>query len=326
MFQDIKEKPLKTPCLIIAFSRTQGIERLLASLDPSEISEIYVAIDGPTTLAVERTQIEIRKIFEQFSSLHGINLKIWQRTENLGVAKGIITAIDWFFSSVDYGVVLEDDLEVGENFFKFVAKNMNLLDSIDNLLMISGNQFHQELAAVHGLNWTNYPLIWGWATTRIKWGEIRAGILDSKLDLKSNYLSERINFWRVGALRVRALEVDTWDIPLANYMLSNRKLCLIPSMNLVSNRGTDEFAVHTSSNIFPLNLPLGSLDSLVVSKLPNVREIKFLNGLLEESVFKIRPRHRLIYLYYLVVNLFCRPKNFRRLSEEIAKIDIPSHN
>ena len=65
--------------------------------------------------------------------------------------------------------------------------NKNLLDSIDDLLLISGNQFHQNVGIVSDLNWTNYPLIWGWATTRIKWNEMRLGILDVSFDLKSNF-------------------------------------------------------------------------------------------------------------------------------------------
>lgn len=314
---------MKTPCLIIAFSRTQGIQRLLESLDPSEISEIFVAIDGPTTPAVERIQIEIRGILELYSSRNKVSLNIWQRTDNLGVARGIVTAIDWFFSYVDYGVVLEDDLEVGKDFFGFAVKNKKLLDSVDNLLLISGNQFHQDVTTTHELNWTNYPLIWGWATTRKKWKEIRLGILDSKLDLTTHFFSKVFNFWRVGALRVRALEVDTWDIPLANYMLNNEKLCLTPTVNLVSNRGFDEFAAHTTTSNSTLNLPIGTLDSLVVSKFPNVRDIKFCNDFLEKSVFQIRSRHRFIFCYYLFVNLFRPTKNFNGLSDAIAKVRIP---
>ncbi len=315
---------MKTPCLVIAFSRTQGIEALLSSLNPSQISELFVAIDGPTTPAVESIQIEIREIVRLYALKHGITLKVWQREKNLGVARGIITAVDWFFSHVDYGVVLEDDLQVGQDFLNFAAHNRFLLDSVDNLLMISGNQFHQDIAIARELNWTNYPLIWGWATTRIKWSEIRTGILDSELHLKSNFFDKRINFWRVGTLRVRSLEVDTWDIPLANYMLNSGKLCLTPTVNLVSNRGTDHFAVHTSSYGFPLNLPVATLDSLAVKKLPNLRDIMFLNNLMEKSVFKIRLRHSLIYFYYLILNLFHPRKNFQGLSEEIAKIEIPS--
>lgn len=314
---------MKTPCLIIAFSRTAGIERLLASLNPSEISELFVVIDGPTSPTVESVQTEIRSILELYSTRNSLALKIWQRTENLGVAKGIISAIDWFFSFVDYGVILEDDLEVGKDFFKFAAENRDLLDSFDDLLLISGNQFHQNYRSSSNLNWTNYPLIWGWATTRKKWNEMRLGILDITLDLKTGIFSKVTNFWRVGALRVRALEVDTWDIPLANYMLSHKKLCLTPNVNLVSNRGVDEFAAHTTTNHFPLNLPIDTLNSLVVSDFPNERDVELCNNFLEKSVFKIKTRHRFVYCYFLISNHFRPTRNCKGLSQALSRVEIP---
>lgn len=314
---------MKTPCLIIAFSRTAGVERLLASLNPSEISEIFVVIDGPTSPTVESIQTEIRSILELYSTRNSLALKIWQRTENLGVAKGIISAIDWFFSYVDYGVILEDDLEVGKDFFKFAAENRDLLDSFDDLLLISGNQFHQNDRSSGDLNWTNYPLIWGWATTRKKWNEMRLGILDVTLDLKTSIFSKVTNFWRVGALRVRALEVDTWDIPLANYMLSHKKLCLTPNVNLVSNRGVDEFAAHTTTSHFPLNLPIDALNSLVVSGFPKERGIEACNNFLEKSVFNIKTRHRFVYCYFLITNHFRPARNCKGLSQALSRVEIP---
>ena len=316
---------MKTPCLIIAFSRTAGIERLLASLNPSEISELFVVIDGPTSPTVESIQSEIRSILELYSTRNSLTLKVWQRTDNLGVAKGIISAIDWFFSFVDYGVILEDDLEVGKDFLKFAAENRNLLDSFDDLLLISGNQFHQKDLSSSDLNWTNYPLIWGWATTRIKWNEMRLGILDIALDLKTGIFSKVTNFWRVGALRVRALEVDTWDIPLANYMLSHKKLCLTPNVNLVSNRGVDEFAAHTTTIHFPLNLPIDALNSLVVSDFPNERDVQLFNNFLENSVFKIKTRHRFVYCYFLITKHFRPTRNCKGLSQALSRVEIPKN-
>jgi hypothetical protein len=314
---------MKAPCLIIAFSRTDGMSRLLASLTPSEISEIYLAVDGPTSSEVENMQVDIRRIVIEFTAIHNIPLKIWQRDVNLGVAKGIISGIDWFFSNVDFGIILEDDLEVGKDFFRFVNINRHLFESIENLLLISGNQFYSGEKNEFSLNWTNYPLIWGWATTRIKWEEMRRGILETQLNLTSDLLDKRLNFWRVGALRVRSLKVDTWDIPLANYMITHKKLCLTPRANLVSNRGGDSFASHTDSNEFPLNQPIAPMSSLNVRDLPDRKDVTYCNTFLENAIFKIKFRHRFIYIYYLLSNYRNIYKNTLLLSESISKVKIP---
>jgi hypothetical protein len=314
---------MKTPCLIIAFSRIDGIERLLASLIPSEISEIYLAIDGPTSSQVEKIQTDICRIVRQFSETHNLTLKMWQRSNNLGVAKGVITAIDWFYSNVEFGIILEDDLEVGNDFFAFVNTSRPLFDSIDNALLISGNQFYRSEKSEFSLDWTNYPLIWGWATSRNKWKEMRRGILETQLNLKSDPLNKILNFWRVGALRVRSLKVDTWDIPLANYMITHNKLCLTPKVNLISNCGGDRFASHTNSNVFPLNQPIKSLNATIVQESPSRNDILHYNKFLEGAVFKIRFRHRFIYAYYLLINFRDIRNNLYLLSESISEAESP---
>jgi NADH-quinone oxidoreductase subunit H len=41
-------------------------------------------------------------LLEDFSAKNGIQVKIWQRQTNLGVAVSIISAIDWLFSKEEF--------------------------------------------------------------------------------------------------------------------------------------------------------------------------------------------------------------------------------
>ena len=311
----------RVSCLVIAFSRLEGVERLLNSINPSEVETLYIAIDGPTSDEIRTTQVQIVKLIDSYCKRNSIRLVVWQRDENLGVAAAIISAIDWFFTHEDFGIVLEDDLVVGEDFVSFVRQNKYQLES-DDVLLISGDQFDQFGQLAVSRSWTNYPLIWGWATSRKKWKEMRHGIVDAKPHLYRKPFSKVENFWRVGTLRVRSREIDTWDIPLVYFMLQNRKLCLTPMRNLISNLGNDQFASHTEEDAFPLNLPIQRLSSSEIVLAPNGDDIRLYNSFLEMKVFQVRARHSFLYLYF-VISSFGKKRKWNQLAQDLSKIDLP---
>jgi hypothetical protein len=311
----------RVPCLVIAFSRLVGVERLLSSINPAEIEVLYVAIDGPTSTEVNATQNQIIRLVDSFCASNSIRLEVWQRDVNLGVAVAIITALDWFFAHEDFGVILEDDLIIGEDFIKFALENKCQLDN-DEVLLISGDQFHQSGELAIGKNWTAYPLIWGWATSQSKWKEMRHGILHAQPRLFRRPFSKVENFWRVGTLRVRSRQIDTWDIPLVYFMLQNRKLCLTPDKNLISNLGNDQFASHTEEGAFPLNLPIERLLNSKTPLPPNINDVRKYNSFLERNVFHIRSRHSFLYIFFLFSSLGSK-KNWKKLAQDVSEIVLP---
>lgn len=313
----------RVSCLILAFSRLDGVRRLLNSLNPSQIESMYIAIDGPTSDEIEASQVQIMSLVDSYCKTNSIRLVFWQRSENLGVAASIISAIDWFFSNEEFGIILEDDLIVGEDFVEFVVRHKDLLDRNDEILLISGNQFDLNAQADTRRNWTSYPLIWGWATSKMKWEVMKYGIVYSKIPLFRKAFNRVENFWRVGSLRVRSRQIDTWDIPLVYFMLQNRKLCLIPDKNLVSNLGNDRFASHTSLDAFPLNQPIEKLhDPLEISK-PSMNQIRKYNSFLESEVFQIKKKHSFLYLNFLFFSLFSGRKNWKKLAQDLQDVELP---
>jgi hypothetical protein len=312
----------RVSCLLIAFSRLEGISRLLSSLNPSEIETVYLAIDGPTSDPIRDTQAQIITAVRSYCATNSVRLVIWQRDKNFGVAKSIISAIDWFFTYEEFGIILEDDLLVGEDFVDFVVRNQHLLEN-DDVLLISGDQFdhHRQLAASR--NWTTYPLIWGWATSRKKWKEMRHGIIQSKPRLFHKPFNKVENFWRVGTLRVRSRQIDTWDIPLVYFMLQNRKLCLTPEKNLISNLGNDQFASHTGFDAFPLNLPIERLDRSVAVPEPNAQHTRNYDSFLEKNVFQIRKRHAFLYIFFVISSILGGKRNWKKLAQDLEEVDLP---
>jgi hypothetical protein len=317
---------MKLPCLILAYSRVQGVKNLLDQCLSNGVSRIYVAIDGPRSEIDKINQRGIRELVDKYSSTTDVPIRVWQREQNLGVAVAIITAIDWFFESEPQGIILEDDLLVGSDFFDFVARGLDEFRNDASVWMISGDQFFPKDLESSKVSWSYYPLIWGWATWAEKWMEMRSHLLADKKIPGLLSFDLVTKFWSVGGNRVLKGLVDTWDIPLAGEMKRLKKYSVLPPVNLVSNIGNDLAASHTSNSAFPMGLPLCEIELLLDFDSTDREAItKKIDALLESRVFKVRRRHVLLPIWSRLTDRkkFAKSPNRAPLSERVAAVVLP---
>jgi hypothetical protein len=311
--------------LIISYLRAEHILGYLPSLLKAGLTEVYLAIDGPKNLAEQREQDSmVDKVTSEFER-QGINLWIWHRSKNQGAAVSVITAIDWFFSWEDKGIILEDDLLLSDSFVDFAAKCLIDFEEHPDIWLISGNQFfakkEQEIRPV----FTHYPLIWGWATWRNKWQEMRAAILFENGDGPRKIDSAQNAFWSAGRSRAQSGKIDAWDVPLVLFMLTHNKLCVLPPVNLVSNVGADAYSTHTTSPSWPLMQTVYTLEIQEEKfKHRTSAEIATEDGILTKDFYRIRPRHRLLFLYSPLLDLLT-PKKFQNpLKTRVLEVALPT--
>ena len=300
--------------LLITHSRVAGVMRLIESVLKSDsTAQIYISIDGYKSEKVKQSQIEMKKYFDDYVS-NGVAIKYRFLEINYGVGPGVLNAIDWFFSEVKDGIILEDDLLVSDDFFTYCNQMLEVFKSDDQVWMISGSQLLGSMTSPSELNFTNYPMIWGWATWRQKWIEMRKFVIENKPIRFSKLLDRRYLYWAIGANRALNGLVDTWDTPLAFEFLTRGKICVIPPMNLVSNVGDDSSAAHTAGSGFPLHVPIGFYEGVKRFHFENRdSKIRVYNSRLESELFRIRFHHLLIPYYSRVVDRFKFPKEKRNI-------------
>jgi hypothetical protein len=292
----------KLPILIIGFIRVEGVQRLIDSLLGEQIQCVYLSLDGPRDANEIQEQEKIIAIVSEFSNSNALPFYLRRCSSNFGVAVGVMSALDWYFSKVSFGVILEDDLVVGNEFIPFISKVKSEFETQKDIVMISGNQFN-SMVKPSKLSATHYPQIWGWATNSEKWEVLRNGLLSQGGVLLRDFISPRNSFWAVGARRALLGKVDTWDLPLAKFMKRHSMVCLLPPVNLVTNVGADKFAAHTKENQFPLFAPIESFDTNKLStEIPTNSETDKMDKYLEINVFRIGP-----------LNLFSLPFGLLRM-------------
>lgn len=291
------------PCVILGYSRFESLIKLVQQADRIGFNPIYVSVDGPANPEVSQIQDQIKVGVATVSLSTKTKVVTNFHHTNMGVAGGIISGIDWFFSIENFGAILEDDLEISADFYHYVKFGQNYFQENSKCLLLSGCRFSPSSKT---LALTNYPLIWGWATNRSNWKKMRSGLL-SKPKAKLS-LNPRRNYWNVGSRRVHDGLIDTWDIPLASFMLEENYLCLLPPVNLTTNVGFDAHAAHTKSFAFPLGLPYSSLADTELESLALQEDVEIENNFLDKSVYFIDFKHRFLSIYYWLQKPFLKSK------------------
>lgn len=298
------------PFLIIGFLRTDNILKLVNSISEQSDSRIYISIDGPRSIKEKEIQdLLIEKINEKKKVIKN-DVFIRHHRKNLGIGCGVVSAIDWFFESVEFGVILEDDLEISGSLIAYVEIVRKILLENNDIWMASGTRV-SPIQDRKTITASNYPQIWGWMTSKEKWNEIRKAMLREKKYQIKNLFSYKSNYFLVGARRVFAGKIDTWDIPIAYEMYMNKKKCLLPPVNLITNTGNDNLSTHTTIAEPSVYLPRYLIDEITLPDKIDSIEVEIQNRYLEENVFLMKRRHSLLPIYSFFTDVIRFPKKYR---------------
>jgi len=235
--------------LIIGFNRSDKILRLVRDISNKKQHSLYLFLDGPRNKEDKYEQdVILHNIEKEKKRFYSFNF--YQPSKNLGTRYGVTTAISWFFSSVDFGVILEDDCLPSNDFFYYCQNMKNL--SLDNKVgVISGNEYCDL-----GLNksyLTDYPLTWGWATWSEIWNDFN---VDEEIPKRKNlnmilekiFLRDYLSrfYWAniYAAIRYQILNTS-WDYQFQLYLWRNGFKSVCPPLNLVKNDGWGEKSTHT---------------------------------------------------------------------------------
>jgi glycosyltransferase involved in cell wall biosynthesis len=279
---------MNTPLLLLAFNRPKHTKAVFERIREIRPKALYIALDGPRKdLPEDITNCnEVKKII-----LEGINWKCSIHTlirdENLGCGLAVSSAIDWFFSQVEQGIILEDDILPDPSFFLFCEELLEYYKHDTRVMMISGFNILGDI----GENEASYSFYrfgscWGWATWRrawkfydyklSNWNEFhKKGILykifqnnnqAAYIEFNLNQLSKHNNSY-------------TWDYQWEFARITQCGLSIAPRVNLIKNIGFDSEATHTKT--FPLNTPVESIDFPIIHP-----KFVFLDEHYEKQIFE----------------------------------------
>jgi hypothetical protein len=247
--------------LIIAWRRPNHLKKVIDAVRKASPKRVFVAIDGPREgeeYTVERELIENAKAVINKNVDWDCELKLNYQERNLGCRVGVSTAITWFFENVEEGIILEDDCVPSIDFFRFAGEMLVKYRFDDRIMHIAGNNFNVgRNFNKDSYYFSKYNHMWGWATWKRAWKKYNFSE-QNWLDLKETHFLKgylrsavEVNFWTEYFEEIYILKtLDTWDYVWRLNIWSNSGLTITPNVNLVTNIGFDELAVHTKGTGF----------------------------------------------------------------------------
>ena len=160
----------KLAVLFTIFNRKDVSVKAFQSIKEYKPKRLYIAADGPRknkqgedVLCEETRQAVLNEIDWE------CEVKTLFRDENLGCANAMYGAISWFFEQEEWGIICEDDVVVGQDFYKFCEDLLPRYSNEEKVMEISAQNYVPMKEKSNNVVFTNSHYCWGWASWRRAW-------------------------------------------------------------------------------------------------------------------------------------------------------------
>jgi hypothetical protein len=242
----------KSPILFLIFNRFENTKHVFSQIKLYKPEVLYIAADGPRDIIEEEKNICEKTRSYVISNIDwNCEVHTLFRDDNLGCGKAISQAIDWFFTHVEQGIILEDDCFPSLNFFEYAHVMLNKYKDSPSVMHISGVSILPESLKINnGYYYSVYPSIWGWATWRTSWNKYNFS-MSNMVDFNSvNFSFKDFNqyiYWKERFGMVKNKMFDTWDYQWLFCLWLHNGISISPLNNLVTNIGFSKEANHTKN-------------------------------------------------------------------------------
>lgn len=257
---------MSTPAvLFIIFNRPDTTQQVFNAIRAATPAHLFVAADGPRTNKPGEEELcrQTRAILDQVD--WPCEVKTLYRASNLGCNSGVTGAINWFFTHVEEGIILEDDCVPHPDFWEYTALLLEKYRNNTSIKMIGANNFQQGISRGSGSYYFSaIPHIWGWATWKRAWQEYDFDIANHLTRQESNQLlsslfpsQTALVIWKKMLQYLREGRAITWDYRLPYSIWKHKGITIIPNVNLVSNIGFNKQGTNATDASSPLaNIPV----------------------------------------------------------------------
>lgn len=247
---------MDTPILLITFNRPFHTSKVLAAIVAAKPRDLYVFQDGAREgNGNDLVKCdEVRQVIESLTKDTGVLLHTNYSEKNLGCGPGPMTAMNWFFSHNEMGIIIEDDAVPNEDFFQYAEELLIRYKNDDSVCAIGSMNvdLHKWGDGSYYFSMMNRNLC-AWATWRRVWKRFDLRLLNvSRADLSKALryygcdVLER-EYWgdRLDEAHKDACGGKSWDMQFFMSIWLNHGKGVIPNVNLSSNIGTVGEATHS---------------------------------------------------------------------------------
>ena len=231
----------ETPILFLLFNRPELTAKVFERIRMIRPRRLFVAADGPRVGSDSdfRNCASARLITQNIDWQCDVKYRFLEK--NYGCRRAVSGAIDWFFSQVSEGIILEDDCFPSADFFHFCSAALKKYRNNEKIMHINGTVHAPPALLTHDAWFSRYALVWGWASWARAWQKYDPVLLNYPFDkLKEVFSeSEKSSRWRelLTSVQQNKAGFDTWDFQWSAALFANDGLAVSPKINLIQNIG-----------------------------------------------------------------------------------------
>lgn len=272
---------MKTPVLIITFNRPSHTRKVLEAIMQQNPEVLYVFQDGPRAKVLSSDLVkcnEVRGVIEELTKGTRVRLNTLYSDKNLGCGPGPMTALNWFFSENEYGIILEDDAVPHPDFFPY-CEELLLKYKDDHEVRAIGSMHLDTITYGDGSYYFSMMnrTFCAWATWARAWKDFdlyHRDVTRKQFNqcLKAYGCGLRMReYWcdRLAEVQKDAYHNSSWDQQFWMSIWLHHGKGIMPNVNLSTNIGFGADATHTfssrsigsnrkSASIMPLRHPSSS--------------------------------------------------------------------
>lgn len=228
------------PILFLIFNRPETTQKVFDVIRLIRPRRLFVAADGPRPGmdADFRNCAAARLITHKIDWPCDVQYRFLEK--NYGCRRAVSGAISWFFSQVEYGIVLEDDCLPSVDFFYFCSAALETYRDDERVMHVNGT-IHVPPAGLKDNAWfSRYALVWGWASWRRAWKNYDPLLLNYPFaKLHKIFDHEKSMRWRelLNNVRQNKSGFNTWDFQWSAALFACNGIAVSPKVNLIQNIG-----------------------------------------------------------------------------------------
>lgn len=261
----------KIAVLILAFNRPDHVAKALEPVKVYQPERLYLACDGPRLGKSGEAELVDATQKAMLDSVDWTcEVKTMFRKVNLGCANAVYEAITWFFEHEDYGIIIEDDVIVGLDFFKLCEELLPRFREDNKIMQISAMNF-SNVSSSNTYTFQKKPFVWGWATWKRAWEKMDMEMKEwpsfkMRSVLKDYGWFQTLMMWRYWQSTYNRLEKSSsWATRWHFSVVCNKGICICPKANLAVNIGCNDGTHYRESDHDPYSyLKIGSLKYPIV--------------------------------------------------------------
>jgi hypothetical protein len=252
---------MESAVLFLLFNRPESTAKVFAEVRRARPQRLFLAGDGPRAdMPGEAEQCaKARAIASEVDWDCDVQTRFLERNE--GCCGAVSGAIDWFFSHVEEGIIIEDDTLPSTSFFSFCSQMLARYRDVPSVMHISGDNFQFGRVRGNGEYYASrFAHSWGWATWRRAWEKYDLS-LDGfpeewpKIAKACELPPDVANWWKINLENAKQGRCNTWDFQWHYAVMKHLGVCLIPNRNLVQNIGIGADATHMQDQHIAAGLP-----------------------------------------------------------------------